>query len=77
LAAEAGGSRVYLDAGTSSGSVTPTRMASLLATAGIARIAGFAVNVSSFAPNGEIEPYAQAIRAALRTRFGIADPRYV
>lgn len=71
------GSRLYLDAGTSSGSVQPVRMAQLLSAAGVAAIAGFAVNVSSFAPNGEIEAWAQAVRQALRTRNGIADPRYV
>lgn len=77
FATRARGSRVYLDGGTSSGSVTPARMAALLAAAGVARTAGFAVDVSSFAPNGEIEPYAQAVRTALTTRFGIADPRFV
>ncbi|MHA3702420.1 glycoside hydrolase family 6 protein [Jatrophihabitans sp. YIM 134969] len=75
--ARAPGSRLYLDAGTSSGSVTPARMAALLDAAGVAKVGGFAVNVSSFAPNGEIEPYAAAVRSALRTRFGLTDPRFV
>lgn len=69
--------RVYVDAGTSSGSVTPERMAALLAKVGISDRVGYAVNVSSFAPTYEISAYAQRIRAALQQRFGVSDPRYV
>ena len=69
----ASGSRLRLDAG----SVTPKRMAGLLSAAGVADTAGFAANVSSFAPNGEVEPYARAVRATLQSKYGIADPRYV
>lgn len=68
--------RVYIDAGTASGSVTPTRMAGLLVAAGVKRAAGYAVNVSSYAPTARIQTYARGIRTALK-RHGIADPRYV
>ena len=67
---------VYLDAGTSSGSVTPARMAALLRGAGASARTGFAVNVSSFAPRPAITTYAQRIRTAL-IRAGIADPHYL
>ncbi|WP_176138333.1 glycoside hydrolase family 6 protein [Mycobacterium sp. D16Q16] len=69
--------RVYIDAGTSSGSVTPERMAALLAKVGVSDHVGYSVNVSSFAPTSEITAYAQLIRAALQQWFGIPDPRYV
>ncbi|WP_165611381.1 glycoside hydrolase family 6 protein [Mycobacteroides chelonae] len=69
--------RVYVDAGTSSGSVTPERMAALLAKVGVSDRVGYAVNVSSFAPTAEITAYAQRIRAALQQWFGVRDPRYV
>ncbi|OHU19057.1 hypothetical protein BKG76_21425 [Mycobacteroides franklinii] len=69
--------RVYVDAGTSSGSVTPERMAALLAIVGVSDHVGYAVNVSSFAPPHEISRYAQRIRAALQQWFGVRDPRYV
>ncbi|WP_078326954.1 glycoside hydrolase family 6 protein [Mycobacteroides salmoniphilum] len=69
--------RVYVDAGTSSGSVTPERMAALLAKVGISGHVGYSVNVSSFAPTFEITAYAQRIRAALQQWFGVSDPRYV
>ncbi|OHT87694.1 glycoside hydrolase family 6 protein [Mycobacteroides saopaulense] len=69
--------RVYVDAGTSSGSVTPERMAALLAKVGVSDRVGYAVNVSSFAPTYEITTYAQRIRAALQRWFGVPDPRYV
>ena len=70
------GTYVYLDAGTSSGSVTPERMAALLRGAGASERTGFAVNVSSFAPTAPITIYAQRIRAAL-IATGTPDPRYV
>lgn len=69
--------RVYLEAGTSSGSVTPERMAALLAMAGVSDRVGYAVNVSSFAPTYEITAYAQRIRASLQQWFGVSDPRYI
>ncbi|GAC69194.1 glycoside hydrolase family 6 protein [Gordonia soli] len=69
--------RVYIEAGTSSGSVTPKRMAELLAAAGASADVGFAVNVSSFGPPTQIENYAQGIRNALRTSHRIANPRYL
>lgn len=68
--------RVYIDAGTASGSVTPNRMANLLVAAGVKRAAGYAVNVSSYAPTARIQSYAHGIRKALKQR-GIANPRYV
>lgn len=68
--------RVYIDAGTSSGSVTPVRMAALLVAVGVRHAAGYAVDVSSYAPTKAIQAYAHGIRAALKAR-GIADPRYV
>ncbi|NMO02896.1 glycoside hydrolase family 6 protein [Gordonia sp. TBRC 11910] len=70
------GTHVYLDAGTSSGSVTPDRMAVLLRGAGASTRTGFAVNVSSFGPPAEITAYAQRIRDALM-RAGVADPHYI
>lgn len=69
--------RVYVEAGTSSGSVTPERMARLLAAVGVSDRVGYAVNVSSFAPTYEITAYAQRIRAALQQWFGVHDPRYI
>ncbi|AMT71261.1 glycoside hydrolase family 6 protein [Mycobacteroides immunogenum] len=69
--------RVYVEAGTSSGSVTPERMAALLAKVGVSDRVGYAVNVSSFAPVYEITRYAQRIRATLQRWFDIRDPRYV
>lgn len=69
--------RVYVEAGTSSGSVEPARMAELLAEVGVSDSVGFAVNVSSYAPEPEITAYAQAIRGSLATDHGIDDPRYV
>lgn len=69
--------QVYIDAGTASGSVTPGRMAELLVKAGASAHVGYAVNVSSFAPDWEITDYAQAIRGVLQAWHGIADPRYV
>lgn len=60
------GRSVYLDAGTSSGSVSAARMAQLLVmAAGTTPQVGFAVNVSSFAPTAAITAYANAIRGHL------------
>lgn len=70
------GAHVYLEAGTTSGSVTPGRMAQLLRGAGASSRVGYAVNVSSFAPEPAITSYAQQIRATLAS-FGISNPRYV
>lgn len=67
---------VYLDAGTSSGSVSPARMATLLRQAGVSNRIGFAVNVSSFAPRPAITSYAQRIRRVL-SRGGVADAHYI
>lgn len=67
---------VYLDAGTSSGSVGPTRMATMLRQAGVTDRIGFAVNVSSFAPGPAITAYAQRIRTAL-IGGGVAYSHYV
>ncbi|WP_162525825.1 MULTISPECIES: glycoside hydrolase family 6 protein [unclassified Mycobacteroides] len=69
--------RIYVDAGTSSGSVTPERMAALLAKVGVSDRVGYALNVSSFAPTREITAYAQRIRASLQRWFGVRDPRYI
>lgn len=67
-----------LRSGTVAGRGEPhKRMAGLLSATGVAKTGGFAVNVSSFAPNGEVEPYAQAVRSVLQSKYGIADPRYV
>jgi endoglucanase len=76
LASENPGVRTYLDAGTSSGSVTPQRMADLLLLAGVANATGFAVNTSSFAPMSTILPYAAAIRHRLESR-GESGTRFV
>lgn len=70
------GNAVYVDAGTSSGSVTPQRMAQLLALVGVSADIGFAVNVSSFAPQGEIGEYADAVRQSLWRQSGVST-RYV
>lgn len=69
--------RVYVEAGTASGSVETDRMADLLAEVGVSDRVGFAVNVSSYAPDDEINAYAQAIRARLVAAHGLRDPRYV
>ncbi|MBP2390929.1 glycoside hydrolase family 6 protein [Aeromicrobium fastidiosum] len=69
--------RVYVEAGTSSGSVETDRMADLLAEVGVSDDVGFAVNVSSYAPDAEINAYAQEIRARLVAAHGLRDPRYV
>lgn len=69
-------SRVYVDAGTASGSVSPARMATLLLKSGVNGSVGFAVNTSSFAPTRRIQPYAQAIRGELLRQGGVHS-RYV
>ena len=69
-------SAVYLEAGTSSQSVTPVRMAQLLQAAGVSRAAGFAVNVSSFGPDAPITAWAQGIRSGL-AGLGQPDVHYV
>ncbi|MHA3704826.1 glycoside hydrolase family 6 protein [Jatrophihabitans sp. YIM 134969] len=69
-------SYVYLEAGTSSQSVTPQRMAQLLRAAGVAKAAGFAVDVSSFGPEGPITAWAGGIRSALAS-LGVSDAHYV
>ena len=66
----------YLEAGTTSKSVTPQRMAALLLEAGADDDTGFAVNVSSFAPDADLTRYASVIRRTLQDG-GIADPRWV
>lgn len=65
--------RVYVEAGTASGSVTPRRMAELVRQVGVG---DYAVNVSSYAPADRIGDYAQQVRAGLQ-RQGVRDPRYV
>lgn len=66
---------VYIEAGTTSGSVNPRRMAQLLRKAGASDRVGFAVNVSSFSPQPAIVKYATEIRGHLaRQRI---DARYV
>lgn len=67
---------VYLEAGTTSGSVTPDRMADLLRKASPSSGIGFAVNVSSFAPTVPITAYAQRVRTRL-IGLGVQNPRYV
>lgn len=74
--AKAPRSYVYFEAGTSSQSVTPQRMAQLLAAAGVAKAAGFAVNVSSFGPNAPITAWAQGIRSGLSS-LGLPGTHYV
>jgi endoglucanase len=69
--------RVYVEAGTASGSVEPDRMAELLAEVGVGDAVGFAVNVSSYSPDREITDYAHAIRDALIAEHDATDPRYV
>lgn len=68
--------RVYLEAGTTSGSVTPDRMAQILDLAGVRQIAGFAVNVSSFSPTDKIGAYATRIRSVLLS-LGVQRPGFV
>lgn len=68
---------VYVEAGTSSGSVETRRMAELLAEVGVSDSVGFAVNVSSYAPDAEITAYAQEIRRSLIDVQGVDDPRFV
>ncbi len=69
-------SRIYVDAGTASGSVSPARMATLLLDSGVNGNVGFAVNTSSFAPTERIKPYAMQIRAQLLRQGGV-HARYV
>ncbi len=68
--------RVYIEAGTSSRSITPRRMAELLKTVGASNTVGYAVNVSSFGPEKEITAWATEIRDAL-IDLGVSNPRYV
>ncbi len=74
--AEAPRSSVYFEAGTSSQSVTPLRMAQLLQAAGVGKAAGFAVDVSSFGPDAPITAWAQGIRSGL-AGLGLPDTHYV
>ena len=72
---------VYVEAGTSSGSVSTERMAQLLDMVGVSQRVGFAVNVSSFAPQPDILDYAGRIRLRLwqlshvSTRFVVDTSR--
>lgn len=68
---------IYLDAGAVTRSVTPRRMAQLLALAGIANVRGFAVNTSSYASTLDSREYAREIRLYLRQEHGIPNARYV
>ncbi len=68
--------RVYVEAGTSSRSITPRRMAELLKTVGASNKVGYAVNVSSFGPEKEITAWATEIRDAL-IGLGVSNPRYL
>jgi endoglucanase len=77
LAARNPNVRTYLEAGTTSESVTPERMAELLIEAGASDRTGFAVNVSSFAPEPNITDYAREVRGHLIDQHGLNDPRWV
>lgn len=68
---------VYVDAGTSSGAVTPAEMAAALKSVGVGGPrTGFAVNVSSYAPEASITRWATEVRSEL-SRIGVRDARYV
>lgn len=67
------GARVYLDAGQPGWIVDITALAGALRDAGIARLAGFSLNVSNFYPTSDVTAYGHALSAKLGNAHFVID----